>query len=57
MGRLIKLDHKRRCDFCSKPVNIGYKVSEGPTQGFFCGARHARAAYEHMESLKKENNQ
>lgn len=54
MGRLIKLDHKRRCDFCEKPVSVGYKLNIGPTQGFFCGVRHVQAAHARMEAIKTE---
>lgn len=56
IGRQVKLTHNRRCDFCNKPVTFGYNISSGPTQGFFCGPRHAKAANEHMEELKKEIN-
>ena len=54
LGRQTKSVAKRRCHFCNKAVNFGYEITTGPCRGFFCGPRHARAANEHMEQLKKE---
>jgi hypothetical protein len=56
IGRQIKFDYLRRCDFCNKAVKIGYLVNDPQLKGFFCGAPHARAAYEDMQKKKKELN-
>ena len=56
-GRQIKVPYNKRCDWieCTKgPIKFGYQITEGPTQGFFCGPRHWIAAREHMEQIKKE---
>jgi len=39
-----------------KAVKIGYLVNDPQLKGFFCGAPHARAAYEDMQKKKKELN-
>ena len=57
MGRQVSLQHNRRCDWenCSKgPVKFGYRVNDPHFKGFFCSARHAQAAHEHMEEVKKK---
>lgn len=54
MGKAVKFEHKKRCDFCKKAVSFGYYIMEGPAQGFFCGRQCLGRAVNHAKSLKKE---
>ena len=54
MGKAIKIEHARRCDFCKKPVKFGYIVDEGTTHGFFCGSQCYGRAVEHVKELEKK---
>lgn len=52
-GRRQQLQYKKRCDYCGQGVMNGYIVNDSQLKGFFCGAPHARAAYEHRINTAK----
>jgi len=57
MGRQVKLNHRKRCDWqhCHiGPVKLGYTVNSEDLEGFFCGAKHAQSAYDFMQENKKK---
>lgn len=53
-GRRMAYKHKKRCEYCNKPVHHGYIVNDPEFRGFFCSGPHANAAYQNMKKVAEE---